>query len=163
MSLSSRIKNMKFMKRKEEARVREKIIKDRNRKRKASQWTSETKTDSTLVILEEDKMYDTRFMLGRRSFGGFNKTIAKINSQASGKYRGKKQTKSAVSDQEMANRYEKFVGMRGENAERYERKKRKGQGSGSRKSPKKTKNSTNSPGRGRPSGKPRFKRPKDLL
>uniref|UniRef100_A0A7S2TWX5 M-phase phosphoprotein 6 n=1 Tax=Lotharella oceanica TaxID=641309 RepID=A0A7S2TWX5_9EUKA len=170
--LSGRLKAMKFMRRKAEAEERIKLEKERNRKRKAAQWTTDAADSgsSSLVIVDDDDPYATRFILGRRSFGGFNPNVEKINAEAMGKVRGKKMMKGAVSDAEMAQRYTKFVGMRGKKAEKYD-KKRGSKGRASRASrddpkpektstPKRQKRKSSEVGRRKP--KP-FIRPKDTL
>eukprot|EP00472_Partenskyella_glossopodia_P014693 CAMPEP_0197524418 /NCGR_PEP_ID=MMETSP1318-20131121/9105_1 /TAXON_ID=552666 /ORGANISM="Partenskyella glossopodia, Strain RCC365" /LENGTH=169 /DNA_ID=CAMNT_0043077371 /DNA_START=33 /DNA_END=542 /DNA_ORIENTATION=+ len=130
---------MKFMKRKEEAEIRQKLERERKKKRKAAQWNTEDRTDSSsVVIAEEDEMHKTRFMMGRRSFGGFNPNVTNNNAIAMGTYRGNKQLKNAVSEEEMAKRYKKFVGMRGSKAEAHDnrRNRKRSNKSSDRRSPK---------------------------
>eukprot|EP00471_Norrisiella_sphaerica_P013974 CAMPEP_0184499998 /NCGR_PEP_ID=MMETSP0113_2-20130426/43285_1 /TAXON_ID=91329 /ORGANISM="Norrisiella sphaerica, Strain BC52" /LENGTH=210 /DNA_ID=CAMNT_0026888171 /DNA_START=9 /DNA_END=641 /DNA_ORIENTATION=- len=122
--ISPRLAKMKFMKRKSEAERARKMQKALTRKRKASQWTCNDPDlgEASLIILDEDESFKNRFMLGRRSFGGYNVNIENVNATAIGGARAKAQLKGSVSDEQMAQRYDKFVGLRGKKAEEYERR-----------------------------------------
>mmetsp|Transcript_47 Transcript_47/g.66 ORF Transcript_47/g.66 Transcript_47/m.66 type:complete len:184 (-) Transcript_47:81-632(-) len=129
------------MKRKAEAQRIQKLQKARIRKKKEAQWTNEgggggktsgssSVSPSSLIIFENEDDPDSHYInkpyiLGRRSFGGFNPVIDAINEEALSIHIGKKIKKSSVSDKEMTHRYEKFVGLRGTKAEKYERRQMK--------------------------------------
>jgi len=128
MVLSKKLSEMKFMKRKSEAQRIQKLQKARTKKKKEAQWTNErtsgcsSASPSSWIIFENEDDPDTHYInqpyiLGRRSFGGFNPVIDAINEEATSIYNGKRAKKNSVSDAEMAHRYEKFVGLRGTKAE----------------------------------------------
>ena len=71
MSLSKRLKNMKFMKRKSNSAKRKTKQNDKKAKIEAMQWIQSEAAESNLIIddrRDEFMMYRT----GRRSFGDFN-------------------------------------------------------------------------------------------
>eukprot|EP00467_Chlorarachnion_reptans_P016969 CAMPEP_0114522700 /NCGR_PEP_ID=MMETSP0109-20121206/20882_1 /TAXON_ID=29199 /ORGANISM="Chlorarachnion reptans, Strain CCCM449" /LENGTH=182 /DNA_ID=CAMNT_0001703935 /DNA_START=104 /DNA_END=652 /DNA_ORIENTATION=+ len=138
--LSGRLRGMKFMKRKAEANMRKRILKERQKKMKAARWTVDTgEVFKSLVIIDDEDMHNSRFMHGRRSFGGFNPVVVSMNSEAMGNEKGQNQLKTAVSDEEMTRRFNKFVGKRVSKGHKSPRdkgkssKRRKGNSSGEKK------------------------------
>jgi hypothetical protein len=72
-----------------------------------------------LILIDGEDPWHTRYMLGRRSFGDFNPTITKMNREAMGDSRGAEQQRGAITDREMAQRYDKFIGLRGKSVDAY--------------------------------------------
>lgn len=91
MKLSDRLKNMRFMKTREEAEIRSKFEKEQRDREKATHWTLETesghKNDNDnleenyypLVIIEDGNMINDEECIGRKSYGKFNTFIEKRN------------------------------------------------------------------------------------
>jgi M-phase phosphoprotein-6 len=80
--LSSRLKDMKFMKRKEESNLRTKLEQERARDEESMRWTVTSAAGASVVVDDEDDAPSMVRVPGRRSFGGFNQNVEKIVSDS---------------------------------------------------------------------------------
>lgn len=122
-TLSKSVLGMKFMKRKEEAKVNEeKAIEKYNQINNDSNWV----TNSEPNIMEVEHSNDNEVLTcvkddgdlysslpGRRSFGGFNKAVEAHYQQMINRdrFETKAKIKNEVTDEEMFQRYETLVGL----------------------------------------------------
>eukprot|EP00455_Lapot_gusevi_P001188 TRINITY_DN10492_c0_g2_i1.p1 TRINITY_DN10492_c0_g2~~TRINITY_DN10492_c0_g2_i1.p1 ORF type:complete len:176 (+),score=28.97 TRINITY_DN10492_c0_g2_i1:66-593(+) len=117
--LSDRVKGMKFMKRKEETKLRERLEEERRKEIEAAQWTVPTSggLGKSLVIIDDSPVASSSFKIGRRSFGNFNPNIEKITGEAKSAVKNAQLTQQAeedsVSEEDMALRYSEYIGLRG--------------------------------------------------
>lgn len=74
--LSSKLTNMKFMRRKEERITRKRIQHERVKEQTASQWVMEGGISGACLV--DDLPVTPSFKAGRRSYRGFNKVVEKI-------------------------------------------------------------------------------------
>eukprot|EP01083_Nonionella_stella_P020994 58227_1 len=114
--LSSRVKNMKFMKRKEESKLRDKLEKERQQNIEDSHWilpnsSKEDEKQSHIVADPRPSNIET-IIPGRRSFGNFNVVVENLNKDAHQKVAEIREDKAnpkadEISDREMASRLSK--------------------------------------------------------
>lgn len=122
-TLSKSVMGMKFMKRKEEAKVNEEKAIEKYNKINDNNWI--TNSDTTIMEFDNgnnvaEPLTCTRddvdlyaSLPGRRSFGGFNKAVENHYQQMINRERFqiKTNTKNEVTDEEMFQRYETLVGL----------------------------------------------------
>ncbi|KAH3767583.1 hypothetical protein Pelo_541 [Pelomyxa schiedti] len=71
--ISSKVANMKFMQRPQEAALKAKMLAEQEKACRQSHWVLKEESAS-VISLEESILFD-RWVSGRRSFQGFNQTI----------------------------------------------------------------------------------------
>ena len=122
-TLSKSVLGMKFMKRKEEAKINEeKAIEKYNQINNDSNWTANVESNSMEVepldsneplkcVKDNVDLYSS--LPGRRSFGGFNKAVEAHYQQMINRdrFETKAKIKNEVTDEEMFQRYETLVGL----------------------------------------------------
>lgn len=120
INLSKSVMNMKFMKRKvDDESVKSEEI-NKRKKLLEAQWSSEmdinsikeeNENTSIKCTLENGDIYSA--LPGRRSFGGFNKSMERYYQQIMDENRMEKLVKvsETIDDEEMINRYENLVSL----------------------------------------------------
>lgn len=122
-TLSKSVLGMKFMKRKEEAKVNEeKALEKYNQINNDSNWVANAEpsvmevepsdANEPLKCVKDDvDLYSS--LPGRRSFGGFNKAVEAHYQQMINRdrFETKAKIKNEVTDEEMFQRYETLVGL----------------------------------------------------
>eukprot|EP00033_Pygsuia_biforma_P000645 GCRY01000760.1.p1 GENE.GCRY01000760.1~~GCRY01000760.1.p1 ORF type:complete len:175 (+),score=14.63 GCRY01000760.1:248-772(+) len=134
-ALSGRIQGMKFMQKKLESDMMDRLKKEREVEMKKKHWTTVSKAESRKRKREsegesssEDETHDPKIIIvknkeenegickyigGRRSFGHFNKEIEKLCKDQEAEIENveleKDAVKNTVSEKEMSRRYTKYV------------------------------------------------------
>ena len=108
------------MQRKEEGRRRAQLEKERTDMLNSFKWAVGTKgskrnasgSDSDSDEEEEEDVRP-KFIPGRRSYGGFNTKVENLVSEAKAGTAADEAEEETVSNEQMASRYGKYVGLRG--------------------------------------------------
>eukprot|EP00658_Telonema_sp_P-2_P049628 TRINITY_DN37766_c0_g1_i1.p1 TRINITY_DN37766_c0_g1~~TRINITY_DN37766_c0_g1_i1.p1 ORF type:complete len:143 (-),score=32.68 TRINITY_DN37766_c0_g1_i1:327-755(-) len=128
--MSDKLKSMKFMRRREEKDLRQSLIQEQE----ANKWSVQRTNDGArLLQAQTEGDPGSSFKTGRRSFGGFNKSVARVEEQLKDareelkaalaaksqvaepkqKQKRKQEQIADVSSQEMAATMQKFKGNDG--------------------------------------------------
>ena len=108
--LSDNLRKMKFMQRKNERDLREKLARERETKMKESHWVlaSVEGLGGGLRVEIDERSEDVG--LGRRSFGGFNPDIERLTAGKVLVMSEEKEKEEQISAKEMAARYAEHIG-----------------------------------------------------
>jgi len=105
--LSSKLTNMKFMKRKENRITRKRIEQEREKEQDAHYWVLEHGANACLV---DDLPSTPSFKTGRRSYGGFNKVVEKILCGVKAELNGCTSEQQFRRDRNMARNFQSLTG-----------------------------------------------------